>query len=239
MKLQRTSVFRTSGLNKKNLVMNAALAPVRDLGPWPTTSFRNRGPLLPVLNCSRLAAAIIGCSVSLVSAHGHADQNIALCQAGLITLPSFEQHIADLRGAERFDPERIEELIARQRKGGADFFTSQIIIQEQRSGSGTYDLRLFHGLSGPHTKFRTVKRWACGAEDYPIAYFVGFRVKKIERNQIFVSREKDVVNVISLKKLDPDLNKRTSVKMFQSGRVLCADIGVGCIDGILFNRYES
>jgi hypothetical protein len=134
---------------------------------------------------------------------------------------------------------RIERLIARKRKGGADFFTSQIIIQENRSGSGTYDLRLFHGLSGRHTKFRTITPWGCDADDYPIAYFIGFRVDEIQNAQILVSREKDVVNVISLKKLDANLSKRISVRMFKDGRVLCADIGVGCIDSILFNRYES
>jgi hypothetical protein len=195
--------------------------------------------LAPVFNRPFCAVAILGCAFSLFSTRVVADEKIAICHAGLITLPSFEQHVADLHRAKRFEPERIEKLIARKRNGGADFFTSQIIIQEQSSGSGTYDLRLFHGLSGPHTKFRNIKSWACDGGDYPIAYFIGFRVREIQNAQILVSREKDVVNVISLRKLDANLDKRISVRMFQSGRILCADIGVGCIDSILYDRYES
>lgn len=38
--------------------------------------------------------------------------------------------------------------------------------------------------------------------DYPIVSFVGFRVRKVEDGAIYVSREKDIVNVISLA-LDP------------------------------------
>jgi hypothetical protein len=55
-------------------------------------------------------------------------------------------------------------LIAQALKGGAEFFTSQIIVQEEQSGSGTFDLRLFHGLSTA-ASYRNVTAWACQADD--------------------------------------------------------------------------
>jgi hypothetical protein len=168
-----------------------------------------------------------------------AEEQLLICHAGLITVPSFAQHIADLHAAKRFDEDRIEKLIARQKKGGADFFSSQVVIQEQMSASGTYDLRLFHGLSGPHTKYRNLTGWACDQEDYPIVYFVGFRVREIRDGSIQVSREKDVVNIISLKRLNPRLDTRTTIELFQDGRILCSDIRTTCIDAVLYDRYES
>jgi len=42
-----------------------------------------------------------------------------------------------------------------------------------------------------------------------------------------VSREKDIVNVISLKELDPKLEKHLRVKIYQGDRVLCADLRHG------------
>jgi hypothetical protein len=168
-----------------------------------------------------------------------AEEQLLICHAGLITVPSFAQHIADLHAAKRFDEDRIEKLIARQKKGGADFFSSQVVIQEQISASGTYDLRLFHGLSGPHTKYRNLTGWACDQEDYPIVYFVGLRVREIRDGSIQVSREKDVVNIISLKRLNPRLDTRTTIELFQDGRILCSDIRTTCIDAVLYDRYES
>ena len=70
-------------------------------------------------------------------------------------------------------------------------------------------------------------------------YFVGFRVREIIDSQIQVSREKDIVNVISVKKLDPDFTQGTSVKLFDKEQVLCRDIGSGCIDSVLYDRYDS
>ena len=155
----------------------------------------------------------------------------------MITVPAFKQHVKELRASKRYSSEEIDTLISRNRKGGARFFSSQIIVQENISGSGTFSLRLFHGISG--AKYRNITAWACQGGDYPIVYFVGFRVRKIEAGAIFVSREKDVVNVISLEKLDNKLNKRMSVKLFGGDKVLCLDIGVGCKDDIFYDRYES
>jgi hypothetical protein len=42
-----------------------------------------------------------------------------------------------------------------------------------------------------------------------------------------VSREKDFVNVISLKALDPGLDKHIKVQLFEGTKVLCADIATG------------
>jgi hypothetical protein len=163
------------------------------------------------------------------------EQKIALCHAGLITLPPFTQLVKERRASPRDTPEEVDKLVARNRKGGAEFFSSQIIIKEEESGSGTFDLRREHGLSS--AKYRNVTAWDCRHEDHPIVYFVGFRVRKIEDGTIFVSREKDILNVISLKALDPELDKHLRVKMFEGDKVLCRDLGSGCEDGIFYDRY--
>jgi hypothetical protein len=135
----------------------------------------------------------------------------------------------------RYSKEDIDGLVAQERKGGPKFFSSQVIVQEEQSGSGTFDLRNVHGLSDAK-HYTNVTAWTCQAEDYPIVYFVGFRVRKIADGTIFVSREKTTVNVISLKAIDPDLDKHTKVKLFKSGKVLCDDIGKGCAPEIFYER---
>jgi hypothetical protein len=163
-----------------------------------------------------------------------AEEKIPLCHAGLIKLTSFAEHIKFLRRFKQRGYD-IDGLIEDQRKGGPEFFSSQIIVQENPSGSGTFDLRNFHGLSEPKY-YRNVTAWDC--QDYPIVYFVGFRVRKIEDGTIFVSREKDIVNVISLKTLDPSLDKHIKVQLFESAKVLCQDIGIGCDQHIFYERSE-
>ena len=179
----------------------------------------------------------LGCFAAFALAapsRAHAEDKIALCYAGLVTLPGFEQHLRDLRASRRYEPKEIDDLIARNRKGGPEFFSSQIFIQEEQSGSGTFSLRLFHGLV--NAKARNITAWACAGEDYPIVYFVGYRVRAIESGTIEVSREKDIVNVISLKDLDPKLEKRLRVKIHQGTQVLCPDLGTGCEERIFYER---
>jgi hypothetical protein len=202
----------------------------------PTRRAQGDKKLFPLINGRASAVAILGCIFSLSSVHVVAEEKIAICHAGLITLPTFQRHVAELRTFKRVPSKRVDNLIVRNRKGGPNFFSSQIIVQEQQSGSGTFDLRLFHGFLNSTTKHRNATAWTCEHDDYPIAYFVGFRVREIRDGQIFVSREKDIVNVISLRNLDADLNKHTSVKVFQSERILCADIAVACDDGIFYER---
>jgi hypothetical protein len=177
--------------------------------------------------------ALICPIASLTSTRAVADEKITICHAALINLPSFERHIADLHQAKRYEPDEIEKLVARKRTGGAEFFTSQIMFQEHASGSGTYDLRLFHGLSGPYSKYRNITPWACTADDYPIAYFVGFRVQDAQESQILVARERAVVSVVSLKKL----SKPVVIKAVENGRILCEDVAFGCVKGIWFDIY--
>jgi len=188
-------------------------------------------PILPVVITGMLSWA----SATPTPAAA-AEDKILLCHAGLIELPSFAQHIASLRKAKRYSEEDIDQLVARNKKGGPAFFTSQIIVQENPSGSGTYDLRLTHGLSD--ATYRNVTEWACEADDYPIVYFVGFRVRKIENGTIYVSREKDIVNVISLKALDPELEKHLKVQIYDSDKILCEDIGERCNDDIYHDAHE-
>ena len=187
-------------------------------------------------NIGRLLYALaFVAALAPASSPAAAEEKIALCHAGVIKLMSFADHIKKLRAARRYEAADIDALIAKERKGGAEFFSSQIIIQEELSGSGTFDLRLFHGLSNA-TDYRNVTAWACQRDDYPIDYFVGFRVRKIEDNTIFVSREKDIVNVISLKALDGKLEKHLKVQIFEGDKVLCRDIGKECDPGIFYER---
>lgn len=182
----------------------------------------------------RIGAATLAAVLLSAASAARADK-IALCHAGVVTLVPFAKHVKFLRSSKRYTAEDVAELVARQRKGGPDFFSSQIIVQEEVSGSGTFDLRRIHGLET--AKYRNVTAWACEADDYPITYFVGFRVREIEDGVIAVSREKDIVNVISLKTLDPDLKNHLQVKMKDSGEPLCRDLAEGCIDRIFYDRY--
>jgi hypothetical protein len=190
------------------------------LTPW-------RGRLI---GAACLAAVSVAAPAPAASA-----RTIALCHAGLITLGSFDRLIKEMRASTRDDRKDIDALVTRARKGGPEFFSSQVIIQEEQSGSGTFDLRRIHGLSGAKS-YRNVTAWACEAEDYPIVYFVGFRVMAIEDGTITVAREKDIVNVIALHALDPELKKHLQVKKKDSGEVLCRDLGEGCIDRIFYDR---
>jgi hypothetical protein len=163
-------------------------------------------------------------------------QKISICHSALVEFASFDKNLNDIRASKRYEPKQIDGLIANQRKYGADFFTSQIFIQEEQSGSTYFDLRMFHGLWGA-AKYRNVADWDCLHDDYPIAYFVGFRVREIGGDgSIVVTREKDIVNVMSLKALDPNLDKHTKVRIFKSDEVLCQDIGKGCKSGIFYDR---
>jgi hypothetical protein len=44
------------------------------------------------------------------------------------------------------------------------------------------------------------------------------------------------VNVISLKAIDAELNNQTKVRVFDGDKMLCDDIGKGCIAGIFYER---
>ena len=179
-----------------------------------------------------LLAAVVA---ALIHSPAVAEQKIAICHAGLIKLGDFDKHIKAIRDARRYEPEQIDDLIKKHRKYGDEFFSSQIIVQEELSGSGTFDLRMFHGLSHA-ADYRNVTAWDCQREDYPIVYFIGFRVREIEANTIFVSREKDIVNVIALNVLDTKLEKHLKVQLFKADKVLCRDIAKECDPAIFYER---
>jgi hypothetical protein len=179
-----------------------------------------------------LLALWIGCTVPSFT---FAAEQISLCHSGMVQLRNFADHVKVLRGLTRYSSENVAELIAQQKKGGSEFFSSQVIVQEEQSGSGTYDLRTWHGLNDAR-HYRNVTPWTCEAAHYPIVYFVGFRVRKISGTTIFVSRDEGTVNVISLKAIDKDLEKHVKVKIFESDNVLCSDLAKGCSDGIFYER---
>jgi hypothetical protein len=166
-----------------------------------------------------------------------AEQGIDFCATGTMTMGPFDEHIAEIRKANRYEKADIDELIAEQKAGGPDFFSTQVVIKEEQSGSGDFDLHLFQGFSDPQAKYSVTMKWHCEHDDYPVAYFVGFKVRQITGQTILVSREKDTVNIISLKTIDPDLDKPTIVKDADNHAVLCADIATGCIKTIFYGRY--
>jgi hypothetical protein len=150
---------------------------------------------------------------------------------------SFAEHIETLRKSSRYEPADIDKLIADQRAGGPEFFSSQVVIKQEQSGSGDFDLNLFQGFSDPDAKYHSEKRWACAAEDYPVIYFVGFTVKEMNKGSISVTRQRGAVNVVSLKRIDPDLDKHTRVIDSRTGAVLCKDIAVGCVKQIFYGQW--
>jgi hypothetical protein len=192
--------------------------------------FTKATPWLPL-------AAIAGFAAVLAVPATAAADEIHYCATGSMTLGPFAEHIAEIRKANRYDKEEIDKLIADEKAGGPDFFTSQVVIKEEQSGSGDFDLHLFQGYSDPSAKYRVHMEWACGHDDYPVAYFVGFEVREIRDRAIFVTRKKDNVNIISLKQLDPTLDKPTKVEDFQSHAILCDDIATGCVKTIFYGRY--
>ena len=182
-------------------------------------------------------AAIAALAFNFCPLPAIAEQGIDFCATGTMTMGPFDAHIAEIRKANRYEKADIDELIAEQKAGGPDFFSTQVVIKEEQSGSGTFDLNLFQGFSDPQAKYDSVEKWHCEHDDYPVAYFVGFKVSAISDGTILVSREKGTVNVISLKKLDPGLDKHTNVKDFATHQVLCRDIATGCIKTIFYGRY--
>jgi hypothetical protein len=186
---------------------------------------------------SLLLIVLAGCLFNLATQTAIAADAIHFCATGTMTMGPFDEHIAEIQKANRYEKADIDELIAEQKAGGPDFFSTQVVIKEEQSGSGDFDLHLFQGFSDPQAKYNVVEKWRCEHDDYPVAYFVGFKVTAISGGAILVTREKGTVNVISLKKIDPDLDKHTGVKDFKSHAVLCQDIAEGCIKTIFYGRY--
>ena len=184
-----------------------------------------------------LPIVIAGYAINLAAPSARAEDNIAMCSSGTIKLGSFTQHILELRRAHRYEPKEIDKLAADERAGGPDFFSSQVVVKQEQSGSGTFDLNLFQGFSDPQAKYQSVEKWHCEHDDYPLAYFVGYKVSGISDGAILVTRENGTVNVISLKKIDPNLDKQTSVRDFASHAVLCQDLAKGCVKTIFYGRY--
>jgi hypothetical protein len=184
-----------------------------------------------------LLIAIAGCAPVLAAPAAMAAGKIQYCATGKMTLGPFDAHIAEIRKANRYDPDEIDKLIADQKAGGPDFFTTQVVIKSEQSGSGDFDLHLFQGYSDPQATYRNATKWHCGHDDYPVAYFVGLKVKKARGGAIYVTHHKGTVNIISLKTIDPGLDKHTKVIDAQSHAVLCTDLAEGCVKTIFYGSY--
>jgi hypothetical protein len=166
---------------------------------------------------------------------------IKFCTIGHMTFGSFADHIAFIKKANRYDKKEIDDLIKQQKAGGPDFFSTQVVIKSEQSGSGDFDLHMFQGHSDPGTTYKPDQDWACGHDDYPVAYFIGFKVEAVADQTISVSRSKGLVNVISIKSIDPDLKAHTRVVEAGGNNVLCKDIDAdsnpGCVSQIFYGSY--
>jgi hypothetical protein len=182
-------------------------------------------------------AVFAGFAFNFATHTAMAEDKIEMCSSGTITFGPFAEHLAEIRKASRYEKADIDELIAEQKAGGPDFFSTQVVIKEEQSGSGDFDLHLFQGFSDPQAKYNVTVEWRCKSADYPVAYFFSFKVRQTTGQTILVSREKGTVNIISLKTIDPDLDKPTSVKDADNHAVLCADIATGCVKTIFYGRY--
>jgi hypothetical protein len=185
----------------------------------------------------RVFPVIVALAFNLATQIAMAADTIDFCATGTMTMGPFDEHIAEIRKANRYEKADIDELIAEQKAGGPDFFSTQVVIKEEQSGSGDFDLHLFQGFSDPQAKYNVTMEWRCKSADYPVAYFVGFKVRQITGQTILVSRENGTVNIISLKNIDPGLDKPASVKDADSHAVLCTDIAKGCVKTIFYGRY--
>lgn len=181
--------------------------------------------------------SFVACILNIASLPGIAEERTKFCATGLIELGSFSEHIERLRQSKRYPSAAIDDLIARERRGGRDFFSSQIIVKEEQSGSGDYDLSLFHGHQDPHTHYKNLTAWQCEHDDYPVVYFVGFKVIEVRGDAIVVSHQSGVVNVISLKNVDPTLDRHINVIESRSQSVLCEDVARGCFPRIFYGRW--
>jgi len=177
-----------------------------------------------------VAAAICGAPPA-----AFAGAKLPLCHTGRVTLLPFGEHVQTLRRMSRYSREDIDGLVAQQRKGGAGFFGSQIIVQPEPAASAAFDLRTTHGLNDAK-RYRNLTRWTCERAGYPIVTFVGLRVRAIAGRTILVSRAPGAVNVLSLKRLDADLEKRIKVRVQGTRMLLCRDIAKGCVRTIFYER---
>jgi opacity protein-like surface antigen len=184
-----------------------------------------------------LLIAIAACALISAAQTAAAADAIKYCSTGTITMGPFDAHIDEIRKANRYEKADIDELIEEQKAGGTDFFSTQVVVKTEQSGSGDFDLNKFQGFSDPQTKYTSDMKWACTSIDYPVAYFVGFKVKELGKGTILVTPAKGTVNVVSLKKIDPDLDQPTKVQDAQSHAVLCDDIAKGCVKTIFYGQY--
>lgn len=186
----------------------------------------------------RLAlACFVVCGFAFCKQDAVAEPKIKFCTVGVIKLDSFREHIDYLRHSRRYSTRAIDELVAKQKAGGPDFYTSQVVVKEEQSSSGDYDLGLLQGHSDPKTSYEAAIPWRCEQDDYPVVYFIGFEVREIGDRTILVSRKKGAANVISLKTIDPALGRPLRVRDAKGGGVLCRDIRTGCVAGIFYGRY--
>src|ERR1700682_2331402 len=102
---------------------------------------------------SLLLIVLAGCLFNLATPTAMAEDKIEMCSSGTIALGPFAEHIAEIRKARRYEPAEINKLIADQRAGGPDFFSTQVVIKEEQSGSGAFDLHMFQGFSDPQGKY--------------------------------------------------------------------------------------
>jgi hypothetical protein len=82
-----------------------------------------------------LPIVLAGCAFNLMAPPAMAADTIDFCATGTMTMGPFDAHIAEIRKANRYEKADINELIAEEKAGGPDFFSTQVVIKEEQSGA--------------------------------------------------------------------------------------------------------
>src|SRR4029077_4283646 len=73
----------------------------------------------------RVFPVIVALAFNLATQIAMAADTVDFCATGTMTMGPFDEHIAEIRKANRYEKADIEELIAEQKAGGPDFFSTQ------------------------------------------------------------------------------------------------------------------
>ena len=71
-----------------------------------------------------LPIALASCLLNVAGPTAMAADTINFCATGTMTMGPFDAHIAEIRKANRYEKADIDELIAEQKAGGPDFFST-------------------------------------------------------------------------------------------------------------------
>ena len=93
-----------------------------------------------------LLIALAGCLLNLATPPATAADAIDFCATGTMTMGPFDEHIAEIRKANRYEKADIDELIAEQKAAGWISFPLLRRLLRGAVGFGDFDLAAFQGF---------------------------------------------------------------------------------------------